>query len=811
MFFANDLHLSIRQLRQQPSFAVIVIVTLALTVGAATTVFGLFDAVLLRPLPYRDEASLVRLQTYEPSAVGTTREVSLYEFQDWKRDSRSFTAMAAYFVYGNNLTGQGPARLVRMAFTTPELFELVGVRPHLGRLFTGRDDQLGGDVRQLVLSYGLWQELFAAAPGAIGKTVQLRGQSYTIIGVMPPGFNYPDHSQVWVPLMARYSTYSDSWWKRRDARVNSVLARLRPGVSLEQANSELESLAASQQKLFPDTNHNVHIRATRLRDLETGEIRPYVLLVSGGVLLLLLIGCVNVANLFVARATSREREFAIRSALGMRRWRLLQHLLSESLLLSMIGGACGAGLASTGLRILNRAIPVPLPTFMSLSVDARVLSFSLALSVITAVLFSLTPLLQTRPDLNDVLKQGTRGSFGHSITGRMRSSLVIAEVALSLLLLIGAGLMLRSFEHVMSVSTGVRTKGILVAGVERYLANVSDTEGLVGYSDQYRRMAERISALPGVIAVGGAADFPYFRRHETRQTFEWYTRTRTTREQAYRGPAEGSDIMPGYFDVAGIPLLEGRDFTDADTLGSPKVAIINRRAAELLFPGQSALGQEIRWGTDDWIRVIGVVGDVRWHPAETMAGVEMYWPYRQFPGPEMNFLIRSDLPFETLAPLVRKSINDVNLDFAIPILKPMETIANDAVWQRRLWGYLLAVFAGVALTLAAIGLYGVMSYLVSRRTQEIGIRMAIGAKPLDVLRHMLGSGFRLVCVGAGLGLLGSLALGKGLRSLLFDISAADPATYIAVTACLAFVALLACAVPAWRASRVDPLVALRDE
>lgn len=811
MSFSNDLRLALRQLRFQPSFAITVVLTMALTGGAATTVFGLFDAVLLRPLPYADPERLVQLQTHDPSAVGTTRGASVYDYEDWARQNKSFTSTAAYFVYGNNLTGQGPARLVRMAFTTPSLFDVVGVHPFLGRFFTQAEDQLGGDVRQLVLSHGLWREVFGGEANAVGRTVQLRGQTYNIIGVMPPGFNYPDRAQVWVPFMARYTTYTDPWWKRRDARVNSVVARLRPNVSIEQATADMETVAATLAKQFPDTNRRIHIRLSRLRDVETGEIRPYVLLVGAAVLLLLLIGCVNVANLFLARGVAREREFAIRRALGMGGCRLLRQLLVESLLLSFIGAACGTILVMVGFRLFDRAIPVPLPSFMSLRLDARVLGFSLAIAVITAFIFSVTPLLQYRQELNAILKQGSRGVASSGLAARMRSGLVVAEVGLSLVLLIGAGLMLRSFVQLMSVNAGVRTSGIVAASVQRYLPNVSDADALIGYADQYRRMADQISRLPGVQSVAGAVDFPYLKRHEQRQTFELYTRTRTTKEQAYRGPAEGSDLMPGYFAVMGIPFLEGRDFNEADTLNHPKVTIISRRAAEVFFPGQWAIGQEIRWGKEDWQTVVGVVADVHWHPAETTPGIEMYWPYRQYAGPEMTFLVRSDVPSEVLIPQLRKTINQVNLDFAIPQIKPLEVIAAEAVWHRRLWGFVLATFAALALALAAIGLYGVMSYLVSRRTQEIAVRMAVGATPNDVMGQVLGNGFQLICVGTVVGILGSVVLARGLRTLLFGVSASDATTYMSVIGVLTSVALLACAVPAWRASRLNPIVALRDE
>ena len=817
MSIAHDLRFGVRHLRKQVGFTSIVVLTLSLTVGAATAVFGLFDAILLRPFPFREPDRLVRLRTYEPLTTGTTREASVYDFNDWRKHSHSFEEMAAYTSYSNNITGLGPARRVRMTWATPELFTVLGIQPMLGRVFTPEENQLGGDVRQLLLSYGLWQELFGSDPQVLGRTLQLRGQSFTIIGVMPPGFGYPDATEVWVPLMSRYATYKDEWWKRRDVRIHGVLARLRPEVTQDQAEAEMETIAAGLRRDYPDSNRNIHIRLVSLREAEAGALRPYIVLVSAAVFLLLLTGCINVAALFVARAVARERELAIQTSLGMSWVRLMRQLAAEALLYSVAGGMCGTLLAIFGLWILRYFIPVDLPSWMVFKVDARVLGFSLLVSIITTAVFALMPLIhQRKVDLNSVIKQGSKGSSGgDSAAHRVRSALVAIEVGLSVLLLVGAGLMLNSLHKLQTAPTGVRTDHLSVVSTGRYLPNVTKEQGLIGYSDQFRRMADRLLTLPGVRSVSGGDEVPFNRMDEQRETSEIYTRTRATREAAFRGLVQGADIMPGYFESLGIPLYEGRDFSEADTLGRPPVIIISRRTAELLFPGQSALGREIRFGTDStddpWMTIIGVVGNVRWHPAEKDPGLEVYWSYRQYPQPEMHFLLHTDRGIDSMAPQLRQALAEINPDFAISRIKTMDAIRVESVWQRRLWGLLLGCFAALSLVLAAVGVYGVMSYLVSQQTRTIGIRMALGAQRSSVVRHVVGRGMQFVLVGTAVGLVAALAGSRMIKALLYDVSPVEPFTYAAVVCVLGITAAIACAWPAWRASRIDPLIALREE
>ncbi len=673
-------------------------------------------------------------------------------------------------------------------------------------------------MRQVVVGHALWQQAFGGTREAIGRTIQLRGESFTVIGVMPPGFEYPDRAEVWVPLMARYASYQDEWWKRRDTYVHKVAARLAPGATLSQAQADVDAIAATLASEYPETNRTSRLRLHSLRDGEVGPLKPYVLLVGGAVALLLVLGCANVAGLLVARAAAQGREIALRAALGAGLTHVVRRLLAESLVYAVLGAAFGLALAVAAVHALTVLVPVELPVWMQFGIDWRVLAFTSLVSAGTAVAFSLAPLAQfLRPDLNDVLKRGGRaggGTGGHTAP-RLRRLLIVGEVALSVALLIGAGLMLRSFARLMAVDTGVRTDRLLVASVGRYLPNITREEMLVGYADEFRRMRDALAALPGVDSVGSGSEVPYLNQAELGPPIDLYTRRRARREQAYRGQARGADVMPGYFATLGIPLLQGRDFTEADTLGRQPVVIISRRAAEVLFPGEPALGQELRWGNntdyDPWMTVVGIVDNTIWHPAERQAAVEVYWSYRQYPGPTTHFLIRTQQDPTAATAAVRRPLQSINPEFSIRAIDTMDRVASASVWQRRLWGVLLGTFAGLAVLLTAAGLFGVMSYLVAQRTREMGIRLAIGAGRASVLRLVLGQGLRLTSIGIALGLAAAAAGSGWLRSLLFEVSTLDLATFIGAPLLLFGIAAAACLLPAWRASRVDPLIALRTD
>ena len=612
----------------RPGFSILVVGTLGLTVGAATAIFSIFDAVLLRPFPFPEADRLVRLRSYEAASPDAPGEVSLADYDDWRREARGLSGMGAWITFANNLTGMGPARSVRMTFASPELLSTVGVAAHRGRLFTPAENVAGGDFRKAVIGHGLWQELFAGRDEALGRTIELRGQTYEVIGVMPPRFEFPERTEVWVPLMARYATYRDEWWLRRDTRIHHVLARLAPGTSLESVQSELDGIASALRDAHPEGNRNVHVGVQTLRQAETALLRPYVLLVGAAVSLLLLIGCGNVAGLFVARSAARTREMALRTALGARLTHLGGQLLGESLAYAIAGGVLGVLVAIGSIAALEALVPVPLPDWMRFGLDPRVLLFTVAVTSLTAILFGLLPLAQhLRPNLEQVMRQGGKGAAGGSLSVRLRRALLVGEVALAVLLLVGAGLMLRSLDWLSRVDTGLRSEGAIVATAFRYLPNVTRAEQVTGYADEFRRMRQALASLPGVASVSGGSQVPFVEAPEVRPTVELYTRRRATRDEAYRGAARGADVMPGYFAALGIPLLAGRDFTEADEIGAEPVVIISRRTAEVLFPGEPALGQQMRWGNDSnfdpWMTVVGVVGNTRWQPAERQEGVEV--------------------------------------------------------------------------------------------------------------------------------------------------------------------------------------------
>ena len=475
---------AIRQLTQNPGFSTVVVLTLALSIGIATTVFSLFDAVLLRPFPYPNAKQIVRIHTYKQQFGNSASDASIYDFWDWQKRNRSFERLAAYVSVHTNLTGSSEAaQVLRITATSPELFKVLGTRPLLGRTFTRAENEFHGDVRKVVLSYGLWQRLFAGERNALNRLIQLGGESYTVIGIMPPGFAYPDRTQARTPLMAMYSANADPWWKLRDIRINAVVGCLKRGVSASDAQLDMNDVMSRLAKEYPATNSGVHARVEGLREAETGQFRGYVILVGCSVLLLLVIGCVNVASLFIARACARQREFVIRGVLGSTVWHIIKQLSSESLLYGMLGGVFGTLLALLGIRGLTGLLPMQLPGWLVLHLDWRVLAFTAVSSIGTALIFGLAPLIGSiSPDLNEALKHGGRGSSsGNIATTHLRRGLIVAEVALSLLLLVGAGLMLRSFQKLMSVDSGVKTTHLIVASVAMDIPNLSQAEQVQAY------------------------------------------------------------------------------------------------------------------------------------------------------------------------------------------------------------------------------------------------------------------------------------------------------------------------------------------
>jgi len=806
---------AVRALLARPAFSALVILTVALGVGANTTIFSLVYGILLRPFPYPDPDRLFRIETRLSKTTGATRGASVYDLADWREQNRAFTDLAGYISFDNNLEAPNGAQAVAMTMATPALFSVLETRPFLGRTFTEEENRAGGDVFKAVLSYALWQETFGGDLQILGRTIRLRGASYAIVGVMPPHFQYPDRTEIWVPLQARYAGYLDDWWKQRNTRIHAVLGRLKPGIGIEQARADLQSVADRLAAQFPTTNEGIQIRLTSLREMESGMLRPYVLLLGGAVLMMLLVCCVNIANLLLARSVSREREMAVRAALGAGRWRIVKQLIAEGIVFGLAGGLLGAGFAFLGVLALLALIPVPLPPWMHIQVDLAALLFNFSLALVSAVLFSLAPARQlSKIDVNRALKEGTRGSSAGR-SGSLRDGLVISEIALSLVLLAGAGAMMRSFLYLRNTDAGIDRRHLLAVRVGRFLTGMTNDRLALAFAADYRRMLERAAELPGVIAVSGGDDFPYESHAEERGKGEIYVLGQDERQRRENGAVQGTAIAPGYFRVLGIPLLAGRDFTEADGPMTLRVAIVSRHMANTLFPGREPIGQKISWGkpgpNTPWTTVVGVVGDTKWHATERQKGFEIYYSYKQVAALPFNILIRTAAEPSSLEPAVRRMIREVNPQMAIQQVRTMDMVVTQALWERRLWGVLFLIFAVLALALASVGLYGVMSYLVSQRTREIGIRMALGSSQSNVLGLVAGHGLALVAAGIAIGFSGAFALTRSIRGLIFGIAPNDPLTFGAVALVLAMVALIACGVPAWRAARIDPILALRQE
>ena len=812
----NDWKQAWRQVAARPMMSVAIALTLGLGIGASAAVFSLVYGTLLRPYPYREPDRLVRLETVLSGSARNIRGASIPDLEDLRSRAGAVEGLGAYLAFPNTLTADGQTHAVNLTFLDARTFPLLGVSPILGRGFTLQEDQINGDVKKTVLSHALWRDMFGADPGIIGKVIEARGDHYTVIGVMPPGFRFPEKSDLWIPLMARYAGYREPYWRDRGFRVHDVVARLRPGVTVRQAQSEMQATANALARQFPQTNRGTQIRLTPLRDSEVGNVAPYLRLLLIAVGMLLLIGCVNAANLLLARAAAREKEMAVRAALGAGRWLIIRQLLIESLLLSVAAGALGIALAWAAVKAFPALVPIELPFWMRIELDAQVISFGVLLSLATGLLFGLSPALQlSRVDLNGVLKEGSRGSSPAG--GRLRSVLVAGEVALSLVLLCGAGLMVKSLVNLARVDMGVKTDHLVVARMARFVPNATEADLARQYGGSFRRAIEALAQLPGVVSVGAGTEVPYSAlepRGEERNAQQFTIKGQDEREALHNAPTEFASIGPGFFETLQIPLIEGRIFNELDDLSQPVRLIINRRMAETLWPGQSAIDRQLRWGangTNPWMTVIGVVENVKYHPLERGPGFETYFFYRQIPSPQMQAIVRLRGSPQAMVSRIRSAIRGADSSIAIVHVKTMDSLASETLWQRRLWSVLMGVFAGLALMLASMGLYGVMSYLVSLRAREIGIRMALGATRQAVLALVAGHGMRLTLTGVAIGLAGAFAVGRWIRGLLFGVGGVDPATLIGAPLVLLLVALAACAVPALRASRVDPVTALRSD
>lgn len=805
----KDIRYGVRNLFKHPGFTAIVIVTLAVGIGASSAIFSVVNTVLLRPLPYAQAERLVVVQ--ELSKEGKRVQVTPANFLDWRAQNTVFEQLAAILTRPANLALADQAERIDLAMTSANFFSVFGAEAAHGRFFIPADEQ-AGHAPVVVVSHGLWQRRFAGDASLVGKPITLDGNSYTVIGIAPAGFQYPDKTDVWVPpyrLAPALNERMDPTQVRGFGMLSTV-ALLRPTVSVSQAASEMETITTRLRQQYPESNNRRFNRVVSLHNHLVGETGPMLLLLFGAVSFVLLIACANVANLLLASAATRQKEMAIRTALGASRLRLIRQLLTESLMLAFVGGAIGLLLALWGVVLMTKLLPQNFPRLGEINLDWRVLIFTLLASALTGILFGLTPALQSsRTDVQESLKESGRGSAGRR-QHRLRNLLIVSEVALSVVLLVGAGLLFRSFLQLQSVNTGFASDQVLTLRLSPAGSNYRRDADYISF---YGQVMQRISAIPGVVSVGTINTLPL-----DKGPFAGYRIEGRPPLTVDKWPgANYRTVSTDYFRAMNIPMAQGRTFNERDTETAPLVMIINQALAKRDFPGEKPIGKRINLGNSDpqgqpvWWEIVGVVADIRSIELREEAEPDFYLSGLQDTFANMFMVVRTSVEPLAVATSVRRAAAEVDKSAAVSDVRTMERIVDEAVTQPRFNLVLLGLFSGIALLLSAAGIYGVTAYTVTQRTHEFGIRMALGAQVGDVLRMILRQGMLLISVGVAIGLLASFALTRLLKTLLFGVSATDPITFAAISLLLTLVALLACYIPARRATKVDPLVALRYE
>jgi putative ABC transport system permease protein len=806
--FRQDLRYGLRTLRKNPGFTAVAVIALALGIGANSAIFSVVNTVLLRPLPYKDPDRLVMVWE-DDTRHGYPRDTpAAANYVDWREQNRVFEGMAAIADQSFNLTGEGEPERIAGRRVSANLFPLLGVEPQLGRVFLPEEDQPGSGGRVVVLSHGLWQRRFGADPKIIGKPLNLNGQSFTVVGVMPSNFQFPTREdELWVPI-----AFGPKEAANRGNHYLEVVARTKPGVTLQQAQVEMNTIASRLQQQYPEKNTDLGAVVVPLHEQVVGNIRPALLVLLGAVGFVLLVACANVANLLLARAAARQKEIALRVALGASRLRLIRQFLTESILLAALGGIVGLLLSFWGVNLLKAFIPENISQAKAITIDAGVMGFTLLVSLLTGLVFGLAPAMQASNfNLNETLKEGGRDSASGRRGNRIRNVLVITEVAVSLVLLIGAGLLINSFLRLRSVDPGFSVNNLLTMKVELPPRKYPDQARRSAF---YTELLRRIEALPGVKSAAVTNWIPLVSQGDSIGiTIE-----------GRPAPPPGKEaivvtrvVSPDYFPTMGIQLLRGRQFDERqDRHESPAAAVISETMARRFWPGEDPTGKRISQGTpespDDWMTIVGVVKDVRQFGLDAEPKPQMYLLYAQadFFAPS-HLVISTNVEPRSLTATVRSTVWEIDKDQPVSNISTMEDVLSESIARQRFSMLLLVIFAAVALVLAAVGIYGVMSYSVAQRTREIGIRMALGAQRSDVLKLAVGQGLKLVLIGVLIGLAGALILTRVMASLLFGVSATDPITLTSISLMLICVAVLASYIPARRATRVNPLVALRYE
>jgi predicted permease len=810
----QDLRYAFRQLRKSPGFSAIAVITLGLGIGVNTVIFSVVNAVLLRPLGFMDPARLVRVWHVPPakSFPGMTRfAVSAANFLDWENQNKSFDGMAIISFHGFTITGGDKPEQVDACAVSSGFFSTLGVPPMLGRALSPEEDQPGRS-QVVVLSHRLWQEHFGANPDIVGHNISLDGQSYLVAGVMPASFRFPDVAQMWTPM-----AWTDQERAVRGEHHYMVIARLKPGVELNQAQAEMNTISGRLEQLYPEDDKGWGAIVVPLHDDLVSDVRPALLVLSGAVGFVLLIACVNVANLSLAKIFSRQKEIAIRSALGATATRVLRQILTETVLLALAGGALGLAYAHFGVRLIVAFLADKLPRSIEVGLDTQVLAFTAIISLVTGIVAGVLPALRlTRGDVNQALKQGLGRTDADSGGHRTRSILVVSEVALSLVLLVGAGLMIRSFQRLLAVNPGFDSRHVLTVTAMVSRAKFSLPAQQVSF---FERVLQGVRALPGVESAGVIDDVP-LDNGGSHQPIA--IEGRPVVPMSEQPEVDVRLVSPGYMSALHIPIVRGRDVSNADIAGRPAVILISESMARQFWPGEDPLGKRLTLtffpGT---VReVVGVVGDVKIDGLDqSRPSATLYFPLDQVSAPAnggwnsfpMTLVVRSAGDSRALVSAVSNAVHLVDREIPLRDILPMDDLVTNSVSQQRFNMLLLGAFAGLALLLAAVGIYSVLSYSVKRRVREIGIRLALGARLTDVLRMVVFEGMKPTLLGVAIGTAGALALGRALSSLIYGIKPTDPVTFLAVAMLLAGIALCASIIPAYRATKVDPMVALRYE
>ena len=796
----KDIRYGMRSLLKRPGFTATAVITLALGIGANTAIFSVVNAVLLRPLPYRDAERVATLWQNNVKTGVPRNEVSPANFLDWREQSHSFAAMAGIEPFGFSLADSGEPERFQAWLVTTGFFETLGSNALHGRTFAAEDYELGNEHR-IVMSYGLWQRRFGGAANLIGQKLALNGQPYTVVGIMPPEFQFPSDRELWAPRVL-----GERDRQLRGATYWNVIGRLKPGVTVEQAQAEISAISARLEQQYPETNGGMGATVVTLPELLTGQVRRGLFLLLGAVGFVLLIACANVANLLLVRGAERQREFAIRSALGASRIRIVRQLLIENLLLAMLGGLGGLLLSTWGVRLLPAINSAKMPRIEHVNIDARVLLFVFGISILTAICFGLIPAAHlSRTDLQSTLKESGRGTMAGSVRHWLRNSLVVTEVALALVLLTGAGLLVRGFVSLLRVDPGFAKQRVLALQV--FLPRTYQTEKVTGFFDQ---TLEKVAAVPGVEKAAVVSSPPFINLEQDAPfTIEGIPPPPPGKEPS----AYYSEVSADYLSVMGVPLRRGRFFTRFDKSDTVPVVVINETMARRYFGNQDPVGKKltVMFDPPEPREIVGVIGDVLHNGLDTTARPEMFVHYPQSPTSQMTFVVKTTADAGAMLPSVKAAIRAVNPNQTFSKTATMEQLIGDSLRQRRFNLFLLGSFAVLALALAGLGIYGLMSYSTRQRTHEIGVRMALGAQRRDILKLFIGQGLLLTLIGVVIGLAGALALTRLMAGLLFGVTPTDALTFATVPVCLIVVALLACYVPARRATKVDPLVALRYE